>query len=145
MINRVLKRDRVWNAPLRDIPYSDGRLRDDDRGQAVVELAVALPFVVIVALGVLQVGVVARDRIALEFAAREAARAASVSADPVAAASAAARRVTSLTPLTVDVQVGGDVVRVEVSYVNETDVAMIGTAIGDVELTATASMMLEPP
>jgi hypothetical protein len=45
----------------------------------------------------------------------------------------------------VSVSVAGDLVRVRVSYVNPTDVAIIGTAIGDVALDATAVMAWEPP
>ena len=117
----------------------------DDRGQAAVELAMTMPIVVIFVLGVCQVALVARDQLALELAAREAARAASVSADPAGAATAAANRVVGLEPIDVDVNVGGDLVRVRVSYVNPTDVAIIGTAIGDVTLEATAAMAWEPP
>jgi hypothetical protein len=117
----------------------------DDRGQATVELAMALPVVVIFVLGVFQVALVARDQLALELAAREAARAASVSADPAGAAIAAADRVVGLDPINVGVTVAGDVVRVRVSYVNPTDVAIIGAAIGDVPLEATAAMAWEPP
>jgi Flp pilus assembly protein TadG len=121
------------------------RIRGDDRGQAAVEIALVLPLVVMFALGALQVAVVARDQLAIEFVAREAARAASVSADPHAAAAAAAQRVTSLAPIDVSVSVGGDIVRVRVRYVNATDVALVGTAIGDVTLQATAAMAWEPP
>lgn len=117
----------------------------DERGQAVVELALVMPVVVMFVLGVLQVALVARDQLAIELAAREAARAASVSADPAAAASGAADRVTELDPLDVAVTVGGDVVRVRVRYVNPTDVALIGAAIGDVTVEATAVMTWEPP
>ena len=121
------------------------RLRRDQCGQAAVELAMAMPLVVVLVLGVLQVALVGRDRLAIELAAREAARAASVSADPAGAATAAASRVTALHPLDVAVAVGGDVVRVTVRYVNPTDVAIIGAVIGDATITATAVMALEPP
>ena len=52
---------------------------------------------------------------------------------------------TSLAPIDVSVSVAGDVVRVRVRYVNATDVALVGTAIGDVTLQATAAMAWEPP
>ena len=104
-----------------------------------------LPIVVIFVLGVFQVALVARDQLALELAAREAARAASVSADPAGAAAAAANRVVGLEPIDVSVSVSGDLVRVRVSYVNPTDVAIIAAAIGDVTLDATAAMAWEPP
>jgi Flp pilus assembly protein TadG len=121
------------------------RVRRDERGQAVVELALVLPLVVLFVLGALQVALVARDQLAIELAAREAARAASVSADPAGAATAAARRVTALAPLDVSVSVSGELVRVRVRYVNRTDIALVGTAIGDVTLEATAAMAWEPP
>ena len=52
-------------------------------GQATVEFALALPIVLIVILGMTQVGVAIRNELAVELAAREGARAASVSAHPV--------------------------------------------------------------
>jgi len=121
------------------------RLRNDARGQAAVELAITMPVVVVFVLGVFQVALVARDQLAIELAAREAARAASVSADPTGAAKAAARRVVGHDPIDVSVSVAGDIVRVRVRYVNPTDVAIIGAAIGDVTLEATAAMAFEPP
>ncbi|MGH9132448.1 MAG: TadE/TadG family type IV pilus assembly protein, partial [Ilumatobacteraceae bacterium] len=61
----------------------------NDAGQAAVEFALCLPLVVVLVLGLVQVAVVARDQLAIEFAAREGARAAAVSAAPAAAARAA--------------------------------------------------------
>ncbi len=121
------------------------KVRTDERGQAVVELALVLPLVVLFVFGALQVAVVARDQLAIEYVAREAARAAAVSADPAGAAKAAAGRVAKLAPIDVSVSVAGDVVRVRVRYVNATDVALVGVAISDVTLEATAAMAWEPP
>jgi hypothetical protein len=104
-----------------------------------------LPVIVIFVLGLMQVAVVARDQLAMELAAREAARAASVSAQPAAAASSAARRATRLQPLAVDVAVGSTAVTVTVRHHSRTDVAIIGPLIADVELRASATMVLEPP
>lgn len=98
-----------------------------------------------VLLGLVQVAVVTRDRMAVELAAREAARAAAVSADPGSAARHAAERVTSLRPLVVEVDVDATTVSVRVSHTNTTDVAIIGGALPDVELSARSSMALEPP
>lgn len=125
-------------------PAVGGR-RGDDRGQATVELALAFPLVVVMVLAVVQVALVGRDQVAVELAAREAARAASVSADPHDAAQAAARATTSLQPLQVSVRTAGQTVTVTVSYVNTTDAPLIGRALGDVTLTATATMHIEPP
>lgn len=116
-----------------------------DRGQAAVELALALPVVVLVTLGIVQVIVVGRGQVALELAARDAARAAAVAADPSSAARAAALRATPLRPLDVAVATRGDAVTVTVTHVDPTDVALIGTFVADVRLTATVTMSREPP
>jgi Flp pilus assembly protein TadG len=115
------------------------------RGQAAVELALVLPVVVLLLLAMLQVALVGRDQLAIELAAREAARAAAVSADPGAAARLAAERVTSLRPLQVAVSAGSDTVTVTVRYTSVTDVAMIGRLVRDVALRATVTMAVEPP
>ena len=120
-------------------------MRRDDRGQAAVELALVFPLVVVMVLAVVQVALIARDQVVIELAAREAARAASVSADPHGAALSAARAATSLHPLQVSVDTSARTVTVTVSYVNTTDAPLIGNALGDVTLTATATMHLEPP
>ena len=96
-------------------------------------------------LGMLQVALVGRDQLAVELAAREAARAAAVSADPVAAARLAAERVTTLRPLQVAVTEGGATVTVTVTHPSATDVALVGHVIADVELRATVTMAVEPP
>ncbi|HUF96923.1 MAG TPA: TadE/TadG family type IV pilus assembly protein [Ilumatobacter sp.] len=116
-----------------------------DRGQATVEFALALPFVVILLLGVVQVVVVVRDQLAVGLAAREGARAASVAADPAAAAHLAATRAVSLSPLDVATVSAGGRVTVTVSYVNDTSVALIGQLVGNVDLNASVTMSYEPP
>lgn len=120
-------------------------MRARDRGQASVELALAMPIVAIVVLGILQVIEVGRDQLAVELAAREGARAAAVAAAPAAAARAAAERATSLRPLDVSVAAGADRVTVTVRHVDPTDVALVGAVIAPVELTASVTMSREPP
>ena len=104
-----------------------------------------LPLVVVLVLGLVQVALVARDQLAIELAAREGARAAAVSAAPAAAARAAVDRTITIAPVSVDVAAGSSTVTVKVSYVNRTDVPVIGAAIGDVDLSASVTMALEPP
>lgn len=104
-----------------------------------------LPLVVVLVLGLVQVALVARDQLAIELAAREGARAAAVSAAPAAAARAAVDRTITIGPVAVDVTVGTSTVTVTVTYVNPTDVPVIGGAIGDVDLSASVTMALEPP
>jgi hypothetical protein len=99
----------------------------------------------VLVLGLVQVALVARDQLAVELAAREGARAAAVSSAPAEAARAAVERAITLRPVGVDVDVGPSAVTVTVSHVNGTDVPIIGRAIGDVELSATVTMALEPP
>jgi Flp pilus assembly protein TadG len=119
-----------------------------DRGQAAVELALCLPVVLLVLLGVVQVAVVVRDELLVQHAAREAARAASVAAAARPSATAAAARALSgarLADVGVEVALASDVVRVQVSALTRTDVPLIGGLLGDVAHRATAVMTLEPP
>ena len=118
--------------------------RGHDQGQATVELALALPVLLVVLLGVVQVAVVVRDRLAVQLAAREAARAAAISADPDAA-SAAAARATTLAPLEVTVRASRTTVTATVRYTDHTDVGLIGVLLPDVVVSASVTMAIEPP
>jgi Flp pilus assembly protein TadG len=118
-----------------------------DRGQATVELALALPLVVTVLLLVVQVGVVVRDQLLVTHAAREAARTASVVAPgDDADVAASARAAGPLDPTRLDAAVvdGGDgLVRVRVSYRSRTDLPLIGGLVPDLTLDASAAMRRE--
>lgn len=116
-----------------------------DRGQASVELALSLPMLCLLLLGAVQVAVVSRGQLAVQLAAHQAARAAAVSAEPETAAIAAAHRAISLRPLAVAVTVADDVVTVTITYVDPTNVAMIGALVPNATLRASATMALEPP
>mgnify|MGYP005813566701 CR=1 FL=1 len=115
-----------------------------DSGQAAVELALAMPVVVVLLLAVLQVAVAVRDELAVELAAREGARAAVVTTDAAGAAEAAARQAVDL-PIEVSTAQHGDHVTVTVTYVDHTDLAIIGALIGPIEHTASVTMLAEPP
>lgn len=119
--------------------------RRHDRGQAAVEFAIVCPAVIVLALGIVQVTIVAARQLTVDHVARSAARAASVAADPAAAASAHASRATGLAPLQVTTTHTGSTVTVEVEFVDPTSVPIIGAAIGDVRLTGRATMPREPP
>lgn len=95
-------------------------------------------------LAIAQVGVSIRNEVAVELAAREGARAAAVSANSAGAATTAAQRAVTL-PVEVSVQDNGTTVAVTVTYVDSTDIAIIGAAIGSVTHSATATMAVEPP
>jgi Flp pilus assembly protein TadG len=122
-----------------------GRRREG--GQATVEVALLLPLVATMLLGVVQLGLVVRDQVLVTHAAREAARAAAVEPTLDAAregAEAAAR----LQPDRLDVDLGGSTdpggrLTVTVSYRSPTDVPLVGQLIGDRTVTAEATMRVE--
>jgi Flp pilus assembly protein TadG len=116
----------------------------DDRGQASVEFALALPLLAVMALGLVVIGMAIRHEIAVEVAAREGARAAAVSADAAGAASVAARRAVDL-PIEVSTIDEGATVSVTVTYTDPVDVAIIGWMIGPITHSATVTMSVEPP
>jgi len=105
-----------------------------EQGQATVELALLLPFVVALILTVVQVGRVLRARVALTHATRSAARAAV--ADPSVDAVTRAARAAGLDGSRISVRISrrGDLVTVVVSYRSATAVPIIGAAVGDVTL-----------
>jgi hypothetical protein len=117
-----------------------------DQGQAAVELALALPLVFVVLLAAVQVLLVGRDQLAVVHAAREGARAAAVAADATGEGTQAATAAAGLDRgrLSVAVQEGGDRVTVVVRYRAPTDVPLVGALVGDVVVTGTATMRLEP-
>jgi TadE-like protein len=114
-----------------------------EHGQASVELALVLPVLVLLLLGVLQTALVARDQVLLQDAARAAAREASVGADPGRVQDAARR---SLAGVTVEVHRAGGVgepVVVVARYHDRTDVPLVGRLYPDVDLQARATMRAE--
>lgn len=119
--------------------------RPRDRGQAAVEFAIALPLVVMLVCGVLHVALVVRDQLAIEVAARDGARAAAVSASPAASASRAAAAATSVTPIRTSTVVTARSVTVTVRHTTESRAPLVGLLLPDVELSASVTMVREPP
>ncbi len=115
-----------------------------DVGQATVELALALPVLVMLLLAAVQVTLVVRDQLAVVHAAREAARAAAVSTDASGDGIAAAHQAVALDDLDVSIAADGTTVRATVRHVVHTDVPLIGALVPDVEVSATATMRVEP-
>jgi hypothetical protein len=111
----------------------------------VLETAIVMPVVVVMALAVLQVAVIGRDQLALWHAVRVAVRAAAVSTDPVTDAVTAARAATRLAPLDITTDHDDEWVQVSLRHTNRTAIAMIGPFIPDVTLHASAVMRREPP
>ena len=105
-----------------------------------MEFALLLPLMVMAVLAVIQVALVVRDHVAVVHAAREAARAASVDADP--------RRAASRALAGAEVHVGprpavGEPITVEVTYTSKTNLPLVGPLFPDPELQATAVMRVE--
>jgi len=119
--------------------------RRGDGGQAAVELALVLPFVCLLLLALVQIGLVVHSQLLVVHAAREGVRAAAVDPHPGAAGIAIA----ASTPLDL-ARLDGDVderpdgrVEVVVTYDMPTDVPLVGALIGDIELSASAVMRVE--
>lgn len=118
-----------------------------DGGQASVELALVLPLVLLLLLGIVQLGLLVGDQILVVHAAREAAREAAVDPAPDAPSRAAAASSTldssRLTVTSSGRGAAGSRVRVEVAYRAPTGVPLVGAALGDLTLRATATMRVE--
>ena len=116
-------------------------------GQATVEVALLLPLVATMLLGVIQVGLVVRDQVLVTHAAREAARAAAV--DPTeAVAREGAEAGARLDSSRLDVELSGSAepggrLTVTVRYRSPTTVPLVGQLLGDRTLTAGATMRVE--
>lgn len=118
--------------------------RSPDSGQATVELALVLPVVVVLALGLIQVGLVVRSAVLVQHAAREGVRVAATGGstrqveDAVIGSSGLSPRDSQITR-TVD----GDKVTVKVVHTARTEVPMVGPLLPEVTLTATVTMRRE--
>jgi Flp pilus assembly protein TadG len=119
-------------------------VRADHKGQAAVELALALPLVALLLLAVVQVGLVVRDQVLVVHAAREGARAAAV--DPSAAVARRAAVAGSGLPesrLRVDLTRRGGRVEVVARFRSATDLPLVGSLLPDLSLRANAAMRAE--
>lgn len=119
-----------------------------DEGQAAVELALVLPLLVVLLLGVVQVTLIGRDQVLVVHAARAGARQAAVDPDPSAVRRAVLDAGGSLKErrLSVDTRYmgpGRDTVITRVQYVARTEVALIGPLLPDLLLDASAAMRSE--
>ena len=125
------------------------KARRGDGGQATVELALVLPVFVMLLLLLVQVAVLVRDQVMVIHAAREGARAAAVTGANANAAEKAALAAAGLPLRSTDVVTTPpgtkhDLVRVQVQYTDSTDIPLIGRLLGDVRVTGTVSMRVEP-
>ena len=131
---------------LRLAPRARPEMTGREDGQAAVELALVLPFVLLLFLALLQVGLVVRDEVLVVHAAREAARRAAVDPSPagprlvaLAGSGLPADRLT----VTATRQGPGGVVEVTVRYRSPTGLPLIGPLLPDVRLEAKSTMRVE--
>ena len=121
----------------------------NDRGQATLEAALAMPIVLLALLLIVQVGIVVRDALALAEAAREGARAMSVTASDDDARSAVRRAAGPLDAGRIGVaissaQMRGDAATVDLSYVEELRIPIVSKILAlHLPLKAQATMRLE--
>ena len=103
-----------------------------------------MPFVALMLLTVVQVGLLVRTRVLVTHAAREAVRSAAVgSADGDIRAAAVTAAGLDPRRLQVLVRRGGGTVTVELRYVESTEVPLVGPLVGEAEFEARATMRLE--
>ncbi len=118
-------------------------------GSAAVEFALVMPLVFVVTLGLVQVGLLVRDRSLVEAAARAGARAAAVQPDDAAARDAAVNAAVGIDGSALAVAVTrepgrGAPVTVDVTYDDPVRVPFVGWLVGtSVRLDATAVMRQE--
>jgi Flp pilus assembly protein TadG len=120
-----------------------------EHGSATVEFALVLPLVFVVVLGLVQVGLVVRDRLLVEAGARAGARAAAIQDDPAAIGQAAMAAAPGLDPARAQVSVAragsrGDPVTVHIAYDDPFRVPLVAWLLGSgVTLTADAGARQE--
>jgi Flp pilus assembly protein TadG len=130
---------------LRPVPRPDGpaECRRSDLGQSTVEFALLTPLLVLAVMALVQVALVVRSQLAVEHAAREAVRVASVDPD-AAAARAAGRRVLPGAGIAIGARPPvGAPITVRVSLHLVTDLPLVGALFPDPDLHATAVMRVE--
>ena len=114
-----------------------------------VEFALVLPFVLIMALAMVQVGLLVKDQLVVEEAARAGARQAAVSTDDSAARQAAIDAAVSLASDRLEISIqrqggGGEPVSVMVVYHAPVGVPLVGWLFrGRIDLRSTAVMRQE--
>jgi Flp pilus assembly protein TadG len=125
------------------------RARREERASASVEFALVLPLVLIMAMALLQVGLLAKDQLVVEGSARAGAREGAVTVDDAEAQQAAIRAAVSLDPSRLQVVVlreggRGSSVTMKVVYHARVVVPLISWLFPDsIDLEGTAVMRQE--
>lgn len=120
------------------------RRRPGESGQATVELALALPAVLLALLAIVQAGLVVADHVRTVHVAREAARAVAVDGRPGAAPAAVAAAGGEGCSASVSrPAAAGATLVVTVTCRSPTDVPLVGVLVPDVEVRSRAAMRVE--
>ncbi len=121
----------------------------NERGSAAVEFALVLPLLLVVTLALVEVGLLGRDRLLVDAAARAGARAAAVEADESAVRNDAVAAAPGLDPAVLSVEIFrsgtlGDPVTVTIAYVDQVRVPFVDWLVGtSVQMHASASCRQE--
>jgi hypothetical protein len=129
------------------VPPVGGRRSGREQGQVTAEVALLTPFLAMLVMLVVQVGLVVRDQVLVLHAAREAGRVAAVDAD-LGRTVDAARAATALDPARLEVERShrgrpGEAVTVTVTYRSPTRLPLVGGLVDDVTLSAAATFRIE--
>lgn len=123
--------------------------RRGERGQATVELVLALPIAALLLAGLFEVGMLAIDQARLVHAAREAARVAVVDPDPAAARAAVEEAGIEDADVSVRpapaYRVQGQTLTVTLSFRPTATVPVVGELFKSAVLMADATMRIEEP
>ena len=117
---------------------------EGEDGQSTVEFALVLPLLLMLILGLLQVGVMVRDQIMVLGAAREAVRQAAVINDPEVI-TGAARKAAPVLDLSVEISRGsrrGEAANVRVSG-RPVKLPLVGNMVSAITLKASATLRVE--
>ena len=111
------------------------RASTTESGSAAVEFALVLPLLLVITLALVQVGLLVRDRLLVESAARAGARAAALADDPATIDRAASQAAPDLDAAAMTVGVSrsggqGAPVTVTITYVDAVRVPLVGWLFG---------------
>ncbi|MEI8322228.1 MAG: TadE family protein [Actinomycetes bacterium] len=116
---------------------------NDERGQATIEFALALPLLVVFVMLIAQFAIVARQQLALWEVARDAARLASVSPNPQTAAQEIVAQNGFSTSAVVATNSDG-ITQVSLTFKENTSLPLLGPFIPSITLRAHVAMLTEP-
>ena len=120
--------------------------RDRERGQATVEFALVLPFVVVAVLMIAQVGVLVATKLEFTHAAREAAR--SLAVEPSLSAASIEAQVghqVEVTFVPSDLVPGREIVQVRIREPLAHVSPLFSPVLDSIEVQSTAYMLVEEP